>query len=87
MCCYVRLLLLLPACCCPYLDKPCIVAYIMSHFMLLHSPYIAYLCNTPSPETMAGATASVKGKGGLLQLCVSRLRGFVWFFPLRRGEE
>ena len=23
----------------------------------------------------------------LLQLCVSCLRGFVWFFPLRRGEE
>ena len=28
-----------------------------------------------------------QGNGGLLQLCVSCLRGFVWFFPLRRGEE
>ena len=29
-----------------------------------------------------------QGNGGkLLQLCVSHLRGFVWFFPLRRGEE
>ena len=69
------------------LDKPCIVAYIMSHFYVIALPYIAYLFDTPSPKTMAGATASVKGMGELLQLCVSRLRGFVWFFPLRRGEE
>ena len=36
---------------------------------------------------MAGVTASVKGMGESVQLCVLRLRGFVWFFPLRRGEE
>jgi hypothetical protein len=29
---------------------------------------------------MAGGTASVEGMGEILQLCVSRLRGFVCFF-------
>ena len=48
------------------LDKPCIVAYIMSHFYVIALPYIAYLFDTPSPKTMAGATASVKGMGGII---------------------
>ena len=51
------------------------------------TPYIACPCNTHIPGAMAGVTASVQGMGELLQLCVSQLRGFVWFFPLRRGEE
>ena len=60
----------------------------MSYCMLNYcTPYIACPCNTHIPGAMAGVTASVKGMGELLQLCVSRLRGFVWFFPLRRGEE
>ena len=64
------------------------VASHMSYRMLNYcTPYIACLCNTHIPGAMAGVTASVQGMGELLQLCVSHLRGFVWFFPLRRGEE
>ena len=48
------------------LDKPCIVTYIMSHFYVIALPYIAYLFDTPSPETMAGATASVEGMRGII---------------------
>ena len=74
--------------CCPYFIRTLYCCmFIMLHFKLLHYHITAYLCITHIPETMAGGTASVKGMGELLQLCVSRLRGFVCFFLLRRGEE
>ena len=62
------------------LYEPCIVACVLLHFKLSHYFIIAYMHITPVPETMAGGTASVKGMGEILQLCVSHLRGFVCFF-------
>ena len=69
------------------LDKPCIVAYIMLHFMLLHS-LILLICSTlPVLRPWPVLPPQSREWGELLPLCVSRLRGFVWFFPLHRDEE
>ena len=86
--CYICRLLLLHVCLLSIFYMNLVLLYVCHiAFKLLHYFITAYLCITHIPETMAGSPASVKGMGELLQLCVSRLRGFVCFFLLRRGEE
>ena len=87
VCCYVRLLYCCLSVVVRTLDKPCIVAYIMSHFMLLHSLILLICATLPVLRQWPVLPPQSREWGELLQLCVSRLRGFVWFFPLRRGEE
>ena len=65
----------------------CCISHVILHVKLLHPLYCSSVQHSHSRGNGWCYRLSQGNGGKLLQLCVSHLRGFVWFFPLRRGEE